>query len=397
MGQQHAAGGARAEVHLGTELVGDAGYLGQRQDPQIVAFAGQGEKPLLLAWPAGPAAVVGGTGGWPAGLTSAAGRAAVSGAARRARRPGATGHSSMTQRRNPPSVEGGATARRSAHRMMPPMMAIGVASSSARTSPRSFLRAMAQARMTSMSVSLASAYTADGITQIARLRQPGAEARAFMARLMPTQATFSARARIARLPCSARAMPRAAKMTAPTSGMPASSAAMAGLCLTAATITNWASQLTAAAAAASTARAHIAPRSHPPARPGPPPLPSFTLTHFTPPRSGACSKSASVSPNGCQPAEPLWISPVIAMIGLVFLLAQPGQLRAQVRRGRQRRVEQVVEQAVDALAADQGELPQPGVHPRGDPGGQPGTIGLHPYLPGRRTSRCHTRQATRSL
>ena len=60
-------------------------------------------------------------------------------------------------------------------------------------------------------------------------------------------------------------MPSAAEITAPISAMPASSAATAGLCLTARTSTYWASQLTAAAAA-STAREAIAPRSHPAAR-----------------------------------------------------------------------------------------------------------------------------------
>ena len=45
-----------------------------------------------------------------------------------------------------------------------------------------------------MSVSDARAYTAEGMTQMARSRQPGADASAFMARLIAMQATFSARA-----------------------------------------------------------------------------------------------------------------------------------------------------------------------------------------------------------
>ena len=98
---------------------------------------------------------------------------------------------------------------------------------------------------------------------MARSRQPGADARAFMARLMPTQPMLSRRALIARRACRARAMPSVAKMNAPTSGMPASRAATAGLCLTERTMTYWASQLTAAAAAASTASASIALRSQP--------------------------------------------------------------------------------------------------------------------------------------
>ena len=78
-------------------------------------------------------------------------------------------------------------------------------------------------------------------------------------------AAFSARERSARLPCRASATPSAANTTAPTSGMPASSAATAGTGLTARTIAYWASQLTAAAAAASTPSATAAPRSHHPA------------------------------------------------------------------------------------------------------------------------------------
>ena len=50
---------------------------------------------------------------------------------RAARRPGATGHSSSTQARNPDRVEAGARARRSSHKISPPMMASGVASSAA--------------------------------------------------------------------------------------------------------------------------------------------------------------------------------------------------------------------------------------------------------------------------
>ena len=82
-----------------------------------------------------------------------------------------------------------------------------------------------------------------------------------MARLIPTQATFRTRARMARLPCRASATPSEAKTSAPTSGMPASRAAITVSCLTARTRTYWASQLTAAAAAARTASAIIALRS----------------------------------------------------------------------------------------------------------------------------------------
>ena len=84
-----------------------------------------------------------------------------------------------------------------------------------------------------------------------------------MARLTATQPTFRVRARMARLACSARAIPSMAKISAPTSGIAASSAAIAGMRLTWRTMTYWASQLTAAAAAARTARLNIALRSHP--------------------------------------------------------------------------------------------------------------------------------------
>jgi hypothetical protein len=56
-------------------------------------------------------------------------------------------------------------------------------------------------------------------------------------------------------------MPSAAKISAPVSGMPASSAAMAGTCRAWRTMTYWASQLTTAAAAARTASAAMALRS----------------------------------------------------------------------------------------------------------------------------------------
>src|SRR6266568_2661548 len=92
---------------------------------------------------------------------------------------------------------------------------------------------------------------AAGITQIARPRQPCAAASAFIASEIPMHAAFSTRGRSARLPCNASATPRDAKITAPASGIPASTAATARACLTASTITYCACQLTAAAATAS--------------------------------------------------------------------------------------------------------------------------------------------------
>jgi hypothetical protein len=163
-------------------------------------------------------------------------------------------------------VDTGATARRTSHSIAVPMAAIGVGSSSARAWPVCRALAITEALTTPIKVSDARAYTAEGMTQMARSRQPRVDTSAFMARLIPTHARLSVLARIARLPCRASAMPKVAKMTAPMSGMPASRLATAGLCFTDRTSTYWASQDTTAAAAASTASASIAPRSQPAAR-----------------------------------------------------------------------------------------------------------------------------------
>src|SRR5260370_4334635 len=101
---------------------------------------------------------------------------------------------------------------------------------------------------------------------MARFRQPGAVAMAFMNTLAPTEARFSARARSARRPCTASAMPRQANTSAAASGIAASRAAMAGRCRVASTIRYWAVKLTAAAAAASTHNPAAALRSHRPDR-----------------------------------------------------------------------------------------------------------------------------------
>src|SRR5690242_2824610 len=93
-------------------------------------------------------------------------------------------------------------------------------------------------------------------------RQPGAAARAFMPTLAATEARLRVRARRARRPCRAKAMPRLAKTRAAASGMAASAAAMAGKFLVALTIRYWAVKLTAAAAAARTPRPAAALRSH---------------------------------------------------------------------------------------------------------------------------------------
>ena len=103
---------------------------------------------------------------------------------------------------------------------------------------------------------------------MARFRQPGSAAMAFMNTLVPTEARFSARARRARRPCRARAMPRQAKTRAAASGMAASRAAMAGRWRAVSAIRYWAVKLTAAAAAARTHRPAAALRSHRPDRSG---------------------------------------------------------------------------------------------------------------------------------
>jgi hypothetical protein len=70
----------------------------------------------------------------------------------------------------------------------------------------------ARARTTPMRVSLARAWAMGGRAQMARFRQPGSAAMAFMNTLAPTEARFSVRARSARRPCRASAMPRQAKV-----------------------------------------------------------------------------------------------------------------------------------------------------------------------------------------
>ena len=114
---------------------------------------------------------------------------------------------------------------RSSHSSSPPMIASGVASSSARAAFSAFCRAIVQARTTPIAVSDASAYATGGIAQIARSRQPRPDASTFIATEVATAATFSTRARSARLLCSASAIPSVAKISAATSGIAASSAA----------------------------------------------------------------------------------------------------------------------------------------------------------------------------
>src|SRR5271170_5715656 len=105
-----------------------------------------------------------------------------------------------------------------------------------------------------------------GMAQMARFRQPGAAAIAFMNTLVPTAARFSARGRIARRPCRATATPRQAKTRAAASGIEASRAAITGRWRVASTIRYWAVKLTAAAAAARTHSPAAALRSHRPER-----------------------------------------------------------------------------------------------------------------------------------
>ena len=129
---------------------------------------------------------------WPmarAICSSAACRTASSSATWPGRRPGATGQSVTTQARNPASVDPGASASRSSHSASPPTRASGVGPSSASASPGRGRRASTQARTTPISVSEASAYTAAGITQIARSRHPCPAASAFIASEIPMHAS----------------------------------------------------------------------------------------------------------------------------------------------------------------------------------------------------------------
>ena len=116
------------------------------------------------------------------------------------------------------------------------MIASGVGSASPSASFSAFCRAIVQARTTPIAVSDASAYATGGIAQIARSRHPCPAASTFIATDVPTAPTFSTRARMARLPCSANAMPSVANTSAATSGMPASMAATGMTPLAASTI-----------------------------------------------------------------------------------------------------------------------------------------------------------------
>ena len=102
-----------------------------------------------------------------------------------------------------------------------------------------------------MRVSLARAYAMGGMAQMARFRQPGAAAMAFMNTLAATEARLRARGRRARRPCRAKAMPRQAKTRAAASGIAASSPATTARWRVAWISRYWAVKLTTAAAAAS--------------------------------------------------------------------------------------------------------------------------------------------------
>ena len=145
---------------------------------------------------------------------------------------------------------------------------------------------------------------------MARFRQPGAAAIAFMNTLAPTEARFSARARSARRPCSARAMPRQAKTRAAASGMTASRAATTGRWRAVSAIRYWAVKLTAAAAAASTHSPAAALRSHRPERSWPGPVHPVPETLPAPGPCGADGPAGPVSTSGTRgitgPPPGLW-------------------------------------------------------------------------------------------
>ena len=104
------------------------------------------------------------------------------------------------------------------------------------------------------------------MTHIAAFLQPGSAAMKFIKMLVATAPTLSSRARMARLPCRARAIPSEAKIAADASGIPASSAAITRSCRTLTIMLNCAANDTTAAAAASAPSAIIAFRSHSTAR-----------------------------------------------------------------------------------------------------------------------------------
>src|SRR5215467_7541769 len=166
-------------------------------------------------------------------------------------------------------------------------------------------------------------------------RHPRPAASAFMASEIATQTTFSVRGRSARRPCSAKAIPKAAKITAPTSGTPASRAAITGVRLIRLTMTYWASQLTTAAAAARTARAAMAFRSQ--ARPV-----------FARPVTG-CGVAPLLVAVPVGPAGRHWPSGTVVIAGLSgggFRCR--GDQRADLVRTRQRHGQGSVEEPGDA-------------------------------------------------
>ena len=226
------------------------------------------------------------------------GRAGADGrVGRAARRPGATGHSSRTQARNPARVEAGARVRRSSHKISPPTIASGVASSAARVTSSSRCRARAQARTTPIEGVAGQGvgdrrHGPDGQVPPARRGRDRVHEHAGPDRGQVQRPG----AGCARRPCRARATPRQAKTRAAASGIAASRAAMAGRWRVASTIRYWAVKLTAAAAAARTHSPAAALRSHRPERSLPGPAqPGWALAALPAPLDGDGQRRAAVS------------------------------------------------------------------------------------------------------
>ena len=174
MTAQRGTGRAQVEVHLGRKLRADPRHARERELRQrAIALGHQRQETLRLGpGPRSRAGLPGSRGRRSPGESSGAISAPGPGAVPPARRPGATGHSSSTQRRKPSKVETGASTSRRTQSSKPPTIASGVVSSPASASFSALCRAIVQARTTPMAVSEASAYATGGIAQMARSRHP---------------------------------------------------------------------------------------------------------------------------------------------------------------------------------------------------------------------------------
>ena len=157
-----------------------------------------------------------------------------------ARQPGATGHSSSTQARNPDRVEAGARARRSSHRSRPPRMASGVAE---------VVVAGEGPGADDADEGVAGQGVGDGGQGPDGQVPPAGFGRDRVHEHAGGDGGQVQRAGADRAagPCRARVMPRQAKTRAAAAGIAASRAAMAGRWRAASAIRYWAVKLTAVA------------------------------------------------------------------------------------------------------------------------------------------------------